>query len=163
MTYCTSHTPDSVSAKTHLVDTLATDEHGAEVARVAAPEQPKLAAHTGEAESALRHGRWQTLGESMSRLSFPNSKKLTSSSALVRAVRMWRTSSKVRFSVPPSSLFTSVAVATSGTSSSLSDASSSCGKHVETPSAFIQGVFVNWYPSKKLKYVKPRLGESTLT
>merc|ERR1719234_2724730 len=46
-----------------------------------------------------------------------------SSSALVRAVLMWRTSSKVRFSVPPSklqllllppvsSLFTSVAVAT---------------------------------------------------
>ena len=27
----------------------------------------------------------------------------------------------------------------------------------------IQGVFLNWYPPKKLKYVKPRLGESTLT
>ena len=24
-------------------------------------------------------------------------------------------------------------------------------------------VFFNWYPPKKLKYVKPRLGESTLT
>ena len=23
--------------------------------------------------------------------------------------------------------------------------------------------FLNWYPSKKLKYVKPRLGKSTLT
>ena len=28
---------------------------------------------------------------------------------------------------------------------------------------YIQGVFFNWYPPKKLKYVKPRLGESTLT
>ena len=27
----------------------------------------------------------------------------------------------------------------------------------------IQGVFFNWYPPKKLKYRKPRLGESTLT
>ena len=27
----------------------------------------------------------------------------------------------------------------------------------------IQGVFFNWYPPKKLKYGKPRLGESTLT
>ena len=25
------------------------------------------------------------------------------------------------------------------------------------------GCFFNWYPPKKLKYVKPRLGESTLT
>ena len=30
--------------------------------------------------------------------------------------------------------------------------------------AIIQGVFfLNWYPPKKLKYGKPRLGESTLT
>ena len=29
--------------------------------------------------------------------------------------------------------------------------------------SFIQGVFFHWYPPKKLKYVKPRLGESTLT
>ena len=28
---------------------------------------------------------------------------------------------------------------------------------------FVQGVFFNWYPPKKLKYGKPRLGESTLT
>ena len=28
---------------------------------------------------------------------------------------------------------------------------------------YIQGVFFNWYPPKKLKYGKPRLGESTLT
>ena len=28
---------------------------------------------------------------------------------------------------------------------------------------YIQGVFFNWYPPKKLKYVKPRLGESTAT
>ena len=28
---------------------------------------------------------------------------------------------------------------------------------------YIQGVFLNWYPPKKLKYGKPRLGESTLT
>ena len=28
---------------------------------------------------------------------------------------------------------------------------------------FVQGVFFNWFPPKKLKYVKPRLGESTLT
>ena len=27
----------------------------------------------------------------------------------------------------------------------------------------VQGVFLNWYPPKKLKYGKPRLGESTLT
>ena len=27
----------------------------------------------------------------------------------------------------------------------------------------LQGVFFNWYPPKKLKYGKPRLGESTLT
>ena len=27
----------------------------------------------------------------------------------------------------------------------------------------IEGVFFNWYPPKRLKYVKPRLGESTLT
>ena len=27
----------------------------------------------------------------------------------------------------------------------------------------IQGVFFNWYPPKKLKYGKPRLGVSTLT
>ena len=27
----------------------------------------------------------------------------------------------------------------------------------------IQGVFFHWYPPKKLKYGKPRLGESTLT
>ena len=27
----------------------------------------------------------------------------------------------------------------------------------------VQGVFFNWYPPKKLKYGKPRLGESTLT
>jgi hypothetical protein len=27
----------------------------------------------------------------------------------------------------------------------------------------IQGGFFNWPPPKKLKYVKPRLGESTLT
>ena len=27
----------------------------------------------------------------------------------------------------------------------------------------IQGDFFHWYPSKKLKYGKPRLGESTLT
>ena len=27
----------------------------------------------------------------------------------------------------------------------------------------IQGDFFNWYPPKKLKYGKPRLGESTLT
>ena len=27
----------------------------------------------------------------------------------------------------------------------------------------IQGVFFNWYPPKKLKYGKPRLGESTAT
>ena len=27
----------------------------------------------------------------------------------------------------------------------------------------IQGGFFHWYPPKKLKYVKPRLGESTLT
>ena len=27
----------------------------------------------------------------------------------------------------------------------------------------IQGDFFHWYPPKKLKYVKPRLGESTLT
>ena len=27
----------------------------------------------------------------------------------------------------------------------------------------IQGVFFQWYPTKKLKYGKPRLGESTLT
>ena len=26
---------------------------------------------------------------------------------------------------------------------------------------YIQGVFFNWYPPKKLKYGKPRLGEST--
>ena len=26
-----------------------------------------------------------------------------------------------------------------------------------------QGVFFHWYPPKKLKYGKPRLGESTLT
>ena len=25
------------------------------------------------------------------------------------------------------------------------------------------GCFFHWYPPKKLKYVKPRLGESTLT
>ena len=30
---------------THLVDTLSTDEHGAEIARVSSPEQPKLAVH----------------------------------------------------------------------------------------------------------------------
>ena len=29
--------------------------------------------------------------------------------------------------------------------------------------ADIQGVFFNWYPPKKLKYGKPRLGESTTT
>ena len=29
--------------------------------------------------------------------------------------------------------------------------------------AFYTGCFFNWYPPKKLKYVKPRLGESTLT
>ena len=28
---------------------------------------------------------------------------------------------------------------------------------------FVQGVFFHWYPPKKLKYGKPRLGESTLT
>ena len=28
---------------------------------------------------------------------------------------------------------------------------------------YLQGVFFNWYPPKKLKYGKPRLGESTLT
>ena len=28
---------------------------------------------------------------------------------------------------------------------------------------YIQGVFFNWSPPKKLKYLKPRLGESTLT
>ena len=28
---------------------------------------------------------------------------------------------------------------------------------------YVQGVFFNWYPPKKLKYGKPRLGESTLT
>ena len=28
---------------------------------------------------------------------------------------------------------------------------------------YIQGVFFHWYPPKKLKYGKPRLGESTLT
>ena len=28
---------------------------------------------------------------------------------------------------------------------------------------YIQGVFLNWHPPKKLKYVKPRLGEFTLT
>ena len=27
----------------------------------------------------------------------------------------------------------------------------------------LQGVFFRWYPPKKLKYGKPRLGESTLT
>ena len=27
----------------------------------------------------------------------------------------------------------------------------------------VQGVFLNWHPPKKLKYGKPRLGESTLT
>ena len=27
----------------------------------------------------------------------------------------------------------------------------------------IQGDFCHWYPPKKLKYGKPRLGESTLT
>ena len=27
----------------------------------------------------------------------------------------------------------------------------------------IQGVFFNWYPPKKLKYRKPRLGESMFT
>ena len=27
----------------------------------------------------------------------------------------------------------------------------------------IQGDFFNWSPPKKFKYVKPRLGESTLT
>ena len=27
----------------------------------------------------------------------------------------------------------------------------------------LQGVFFHWYPPKKLKYRKPRLGESTLT
>ena len=27
----------------------------------------------------------------------------------------------------------------------------------------IQGIFCHWYPTKKLKYRKPRLGESTLT
>ena len=27
----------------------------------------------------------------------------------------------------------------------------------------VQGVFFNWYPPKKLKYGKPRLGVSTLT
>ena len=27
----------------------------------------------------------------------------------------------------------------------------------------LQGVFFHWYPPKKLKYGKPRLGESTLT
>ena len=27
----------------------------------------------------------------------------------------------------------------------------------------VQGVFLNWYPPKKLKYGKPRIGESTLT
>ena len=52
-----------VPAKTHLVDTLATDEHGAEIARVAAPEQPKLAVHARETKAALRHGGWQTLGK----------------------------------------------------------------------------------------------------
>ena len=28
---------------------------------------------------------------------------------------------------------------------------------------FVQGVFFHWYPPKKSKYGKPRLGESTLT
>ena len=28
---------------------------------------------------------------------------------------------------------------------------------------YLQGVFFHWYPPKKLKYGKPRLGESTLT
>ena len=30
------------------------------------------------------------------------------------------------------------------------------------PSAVLQGDFFNWYPPKKLKYVKPKLGVSTL-
>ena len=30
-------------------------------------------------------------------------------------------------------------------------------------SLYIQGFFFHWYPPKKLKYGKPRLGESTLT
>ena len=47
----------------YLVDTLSTDEHGAEVARVTAPEQTKLAAHAGEAQPALWHWGWQALGK----------------------------------------------------------------------------------------------------
>ena len=33
----------------------------------------------------------------------------------------------------------------------------------EQHNTFVQGVFFNWYPPKKLKYVKSQLGESTLT
>ena len=31
------------------------------------------------------------------------------------------------------------------------------------PKEQLQGVFLNWYPPKKLKYGKPKLGVSTLT
>ena len=37
------------------------------------------------------------------------------------------------------------------------------GLMVFPPPLLIQGVFFHWYPPKKLKYGKPRLGESTLT
>ena len=48
------------------------------------------------------------------------------------------------------------------------NASQGAPKHCQTFDSFtqfnnIQGVSFNWYPPKKLKYVKPRLGESTLT
>ena len=34
---------------------------------------------------------------------------------------------------------------------------------VDNDSFIVQGDFFNWYPPKKLKYGKPRLGESTVT
>ena len=35
--------------------------------------------------------------------------------------------------------------------------------HINTDISYLQGDFFHWYPPKKLKYGKPRLGESTLT
>ena len=37
------------------------------------------------------------------------------------------------------------------------------GEDNNTVNDYYTGCFFNWYPPKKLKYVKPRLGESTLT